>query len=46
MRFTDADPSTPLIRKLTLAVDEGRCTLRWLWPERVEAVYVERLGWI
>lgn len=43
MRFTDADPSTPLIRKLTLAVDEGRCTLRWLWPERVEAVYVERL---
>lgn len=45
MRFmnTDADPSAPRIRKLTLAVDEGRCTLRWLWPEQLEAVYVERL---
>ena len=29
--------------KLTLAVEEGRCTLRWLWPEQLEAVYVERL---
>jgi len=45
MRFigADADPSAPRIRKLTLAVDEGRCTLRWLWPEQLEAVYVERL---
>ncbi|MDQ0172541.1 beta-mannanase [Paenibacillus tundrae] len=43
MQFTDADPSAPTIRKLTLAVDEGMCTLRWLWPEGVEAVYVERL---
>ncbi|CAI6080918.1 hypothetical protein PAECIP112173_03049 [Paenibacillus sp. JJ-100] len=39
----DADPSAPRIRKLTLAVDEDRCTLRWLWPEQLEAVYVERL---
>jgi hypothetical protein len=39
----DADPSAPRIRKLTLAVDEGRCTLRWLWPEQLEAVFVERL---
>lgn len=45
MRFmnADADSSAPRIRKLTLAVDEGRCTLRWLWPEQLEAVYVERL---
>ncbi|WP_342553147.1 beta-mannanase [Paenibacillus sp. FSL R7-0652] len=45
MRFinADADPSAPRIRKLTLAVDEGRCTLRWLWPDQLEAVYVERL---
>lgn len=39
----DADPSAPRIRKLTLAVDDGRCTLRWLWPEQLEAVYVERV---
>lgn len=45
MRFmnADADPSAPRIRKLTVMVDEGRCTLRWLWPEQLEAVYVERL---
>ncbi|PYE50766.1 beta-mannanase [Paenibacillus barcinonensis] len=45
MRFmnADADPSAPRIRKLTLAVDEGRCTLRWLWPEQLEAVYIERV---
>lgn len=45
MRYidADADPSAPRIRKLTVAVDEGRCTLRWLWPEQLEAVYVERL---
>ncbi|MGC5774502.1 beta-mannanase [Paenibacillus pabuli] len=43
MRFTIADSSAPLIRRLTLAVDESQCTLRWLWPESVEAVYVERL---
>ena len=43
MRYADADPSVPLIRRLTLAVDDGYCTLRWLWPEGVEAVYVERL---
>ncbi|MIP45624.1 beta-mannanase, partial [Salmonella enterica] len=28
MRFTDAEPSAPLIRRLTLAVDESQCTLR------------------
>ncbi|GGH65100.1 hypothetical protein GCM10008014_44150 [Paenibacillus silvae] len=39
----DADPSAPRIRKLTLAVDDGRCSLRWLWPEQLEAVYVERV---
>lgn len=42
MRVMDTDSSGPAIRKLTLAMDEDHCTLRWLWPEGIEAVYVER----
>ncbi|WP_068613621.1 beta-mannanase [Paenibacillus tuaregi] len=45
MRFIDQDePSAPVpfpvIGELTHRVDDDRCTLRWRWPEGIQAVYI------
>ncbi|GAB6992213.1 hypothetical protein [Paenibacillus pini] len=42
MQFTDADAETPVIRDLTHQLDEDRCTLRWRWPDGIQAVYIHR----
>ncbi|TVX88135.1 beta-mannanase [Paenibacillus agilis] len=42
MHVIDADSTTPVIRELTYKIDEDRCTLRWLWPDGVQAVYIQR----
>lgn len=42
MHYTEAGPETPVIRGLTHHIDEARCTLRWLWPDTIQAVYVHK----
>ena len=42
MQYYHADSSTPVIRELVHQVDEDRCTLRWLWPDGIQAVYIHR----
>ncbi|MBG9791181.1 beta-mannanase [Paenibacillus dendritiformis] len=42
MHYTEAGPETPVIRGLTHSIDEERCTLRWLWPDTIQAVYVHK----
>lgn len=45
MRFIEGDePSAPVpvISELTHRVDEDRCTLRWRWPEGIQAVYIHK----
>ncbi|MCE5170584.1 beta-mannanase [Paenibacillus profundus] len=42
MQYIDADSTTPVIRGLSHSVDEDRCTLRWLWPDGVQAVYIHK----
>ncbi|MBP2000795.1 hypothetical protein J2Z69_001826 [Paenibacillus shirakamiensis] len=46
MRMINRDEGSalPAIRELTSRLDEDRCTLRWIWPEGVEAVYIHRRG--
>jgi len=40
MRFIDAEDSSPIISGLTRMIEEDRCTLRWIWPVGIEAVYI------
>jgi hypothetical protein len=40
MRFIDAEDGSPLISGLTRVIEEDRCTLRWIWPGGIEAVYI------
>ncbi|MDQ8737200.1 beta-mannanase [Paenibacillus sp. LHD-38] len=42
MRFTDAEDGSPAISGLTRMIEEDRCTLRWIWPSGIEAVYISR----
>jgi hypothetical protein len=42
LRYIPADSSTPVIRELVHQVDDHRCTLRWFWPEGIQAVYIHR----
>lgn len=44
MQYIEADSTAPVIRGLTHGVDEDRCTLRWLWPDGVQAVYIHKAG--
>lgn len=45
MRYIDAEPEGEQgIHGLTAQVEDGRCTLRWLWPRDAEAVYIQRLS--
>lgn len=40
MRFIEAEDSSPFISGMTRVVEEDRCTLRWIWPSGIEAVYI------
>ncbi|WP_379352658.1 MULTISPECIES: beta-mannanase [unclassified Paenibacillus] len=42
MHVIDAEDHSPLITGLTKTLEEERCTLRWLWPAGVEAVYISK----
>ena len=40
MRFIDAEDGSPVISGLTRVIEEDHCTLRWIWPSGIEAVYI------
>jgi len=40
MRYTEADGSTPIISDVTSRVEDRFCTLRWRWPDGVQAVCI------
>ncbi|MFE4713133.1 beta-mannanase [Paenibacillus sp. NPDC056722] len=42
MRFADAESSTPLITEITTQVEDRFCTLRWRWPDGVQAVCIHK----
>ncbi|MFF2911939.1 beta-mannanase [Paenibacillus sp. NPDC057934] len=42
MRYADADSSTPLITEITTQVEDRFCTLRWRWPDGVQAVCIHK----
>lgn len=42
MRFDEANASTPLITDVNSQVDDRFCTLRWRWPDGVQAVYIHK----
>lgn len=42
MQFIDAEEGSPLITGLAKTIEEDRCTLRWIWPAGVEAVYISQ----
>ncbi|GAV11660.1 beta-mannanase [Paenibacillus sp. chi10] len=42
MYYSEAGSETPIIRRLAHSIDEDRCTLRWLWPDTIQAVYVHK----
>jgi len=45
MRYIDAEPGSDQgIRGLTAQVEDGWCTLRWLWPRDAQAVYIQKLS--
>ncbi|GGD59346.1 beta-mannanase [Paenibacillus nasutitermitis] len=42
MRFIDAEHDSPVISGLTREVEEDMCTLRWIWPRSIDAVYIRK----
>jgi len=42
MKFIDAEPGSPVISGMTRELEEDRCTLRWIWPRGIEAVYIRK----
>lgn len=44
MEFIDAEQQQglPVITGLSGSIDEDRCTLRWLWPAGIQAVYIHK----
>jgi len=40
MRYTEADGTTPIISDVTSRVEDRICTLRWRWPDGVQAVCI------
>ena len=48
MKFIEADVEqethhTPIIAALSGVIEDNLCTLRWLWPAGVQAVYIHKL---
>lgn len=44
MRFIDAEADSPMISGLTRTMEEDRCTLRWIWPRDLDAVYIGKVS--
>ncbi|MDQ0195469.1 beta-mannanase [Paenibacillus wynnii] len=42
MRYTETDGSTPVISDVTSRVEDRFCTLRWRWPDGVQAVCIHK----
>ena len=42
MRFQLAQPDSPIITGLARTIQDDRCTLRWIWPMGLDAVYIGR----
>ncbi|WP_339317410.1 beta-mannanase [Paenibacillus sp. FSL R10-2734] len=42
MRYAEVNASAPLITDVTTQVDDRFCTLRWRWPDGVQAVYIHK----
>ncbi|WP_340006912.1 beta-mannanase [Paenibacillus sp. FSL K6-0276] len=42
MRYAEVNASAPLITDVTTQVDDRFCTLRWRWPDCVQAVYIHK----
>ncbi|MCL6601745.1 MAG: beta-mannanase [Paenibacillus sp.] len=42
MRYTEIDGSTPVISDVTSRVEDRFCTLRWRWPDGVQAVCIHK----
>ncbi|REK77620.1 beta-mannanase [Paenibacillus paeoniae] len=42
MQYIVAEEGSPLITGLAKMIEEDRCTLRWIWPAGVEAVYISQ----
>jgi len=40
MRFTEADSAAPVISDVVSRVEDRYCTLRWRWPDGVQAVCI------
>lgn len=42
MRYAEVNASAPGITDVTSQVDDRFCTLRWRWPDGVQAVYIHK----
>ncbi|WP_028547017.1 hypothetical protein [Paenibacillus taiwanensis] len=42
MQYIEADTTTPVIKGITHSVNDDYSTIRWLWPEGVAAVYIQK----
>ncbi|MBT2290310.1 beta-mannanase [Paenibacillus albidus] len=42
MKYAEVDSSTPVITELSSRVEDRFCTLRWRWPEGVQAVCIHK----
>lgn len=42
MKYAEVDASTPVITGVVSRVEDRFCTLRWRWPEGVQAVYIHK----
>ncbi|OKP85047.1 beta-mannanase [Paenibacillus helianthi] len=42
MRYAEVDSSTPVIMEVSSRMEDRFCTLRWHWPDGVQAVYIHK----
>ncbi|WP_405117267.1 beta-mannanase [Paenibacillus sp. FSL K6-1217] len=42
MKFAEADAVAPVIAEVVSRVEDRFCTLRWRWPDGVQAVYIHK----
>lgn len=42
MKYAEADAGAPVITEVVSRVEDRFCTLRWRWPDGVQAVYIHK----
>lgn len=42
MRYADGDDTAPLITEVTSRIEDRSCTLRWRWPDGLQAVCIHK----